>query len=462
MTYSLRDMTNARKFSSSLTVDALQHAIPAAAITAVLDAANAHEQRERTLTMVVTVWIVIAMHVYTSLALDAVLGKLARGLRYIWPDPDIVLPSASAITYRRYQLGARPLVALFHAVCQPIATPQTAGAFRFGLRLMAIDGTKEDVPDTPANAHFWGRQHGPRGDSAFPQVQGVYLVECGTHVIVDAGFWPSATSERIGGRRMLRSLEPDMLVLWDRGFHSYDQIAAARTRGAHVLGRLPATVKPQVVQTVSDGSHLAVLTRRDATGRRTSEQLQVRIVCYTVTDPHLVGDGERHRVITTILDPLQAPALELAALYHERWESELVIDELDTHQRLARRVLRSQSPVGVVQELYGLLLAHYAIRVIMHQAAQHATLDPDRLSFVHALELVRDAIAEFQMTRPDELPRLLLRLWRDIAAKRLPERRARVNARVVKRKMSKCKLKRAAHRPSMPLQCPFHESLALI
>lgn len=229
-----------------------------------------------------------------------------------------------------------------------------------------------------------------------------------------------------------------------------------------MLGRLPATVKPQVVKTLPDGSHLALLTRRDEHGRQTSDQQVVRIVSYTVTDPHLVGYGEPHRLVTTLLDPVQAEALDLAETYHERWESELVIDELDTHQRLAGRVLRSQSPVGVVQELYGLLLAHYAVRVLMHQAAQYAALDPDGLSFVSALELVRDAITEFQMTRLDELPRLLLRLFRDIAAKQLPARRARVTPRVVKRKMSKFKRKRAAHRPSVPLQQPFHQSLALI
>lgn len=358
MGYSLRDMTNARKFSSSLTVDALQQAIPAATITAVLDAANAHERRERKLTMTVTVWLIIAMHLYCSLALEAVLGKLAKGLRYIWPDPDFVLPSASAITYRRYQLGARPLGQLFHLVCQPIATPDTPGAVRFGLRLMAIDGTTEDLPDTEANARYFGRHHAARGDAAFPQVRAVYLVECGTHTSVDAGFWPLHTHERVGGRRLLRALTPDMVLRWDAGFHSYDQLAAVRARGAHLLGRLPATVKPHLVKTLPDGSELVRLLGRDKHCRPTSEQMLVRLVRYTVTDSRLVGFGETHRVVTTLLDPQLAPALELAALYHERWESELVIDELDTHQRLADRPLRSQTPVGVIQELYGLLFAH--------------------------------------------------------------------------------------------------------
>ena len=168
------------------------------------------------------------------------LGKLAQGLRLSWPDPEYPLPKDAAICYRRYQLGARPMVALFHRVCQPMATPNTPGAFLFGLRLMAIDGTVEDVHDTPENEAAFGRHHSDRGASAFPQVQGVYLVECGTHGIVDAGFWPCHTSERVGGFRMLRSVGPGMLVMWDRGFHDFDMIMRAWKQGAQVLSRLPA------------------------------------------------------------------------------------------------------------------------------------------------------------------------------------------------------------------------------
>jgi hypothetical protein len=461
MGYSVRQMTTDRKFSSMLTVEALQRAVPAQAITAVLDATNAHHQRERKLTMTVVVWWVIAMHLFSHLALDAVFAKLAKGLRYCWPDPALRLPSASALTYRRFQLGARPVAALFKQVCRPIATPATPGAFRFGLRLMAIDGTSEDVPDSAANAAYWGHHAGPRGQSAFPQVQAVYLIECGTHTIVDAGFWPGHTSERIGGRRVLRSLREGMLVLWDRGFHEYEMLAAARQRGSHVLSRLPSGVRPRLLRTLEDGSQLMAIHRVTAKQRR-SEHIVVRIIRYTFTDPRLVGYAEEHRVLTTLLDPHVAPAVEVAALYHERWESEVVIDEVDSHQRLVGRVLRSQSPVGVVQELYGVLLAHYAIRVLMHEAALAVGADPDRLSFVHALEVIRDAIPEFQLTVPEQLGQLFHRMLSDIAAKRLPERRARLNPRVVKRKMSNFKLKRPEHRPSLPLRQPFQASLTLI
>ena len=169
--------------------------------------------RERKLNMVVTVLLTIAMNVFSDVSIGHVMQKIAEGLRYIWCDPDYRVARDSAITYRRYQLGARPLVALFHRVCRPIATLQTKGAFLFGLRLMAIDGSTEDVADTPDNVAAFGRHHSHRGDGAFPQVQGVYLVECGTHAIVDAGFWPCHVREKVGGFRVLRSVQPDMLVM---------------------------------------------------------------------------------------------------------------------------------------------------------------------------------------------------------------------------------------------------------
>jgi hypothetical protein len=461
MGFKIREMNTECKFSQALTVEALSRAIPQDAIRRALKQTAAGPTRERKLTQPLVVWLVIALHVYTTLSIGAVLSKLARGLRLLWSDPLIALPTDSALTYRRYQMGARPLARLFHQVCQPIATQATRGAFLFGLRLMALDGTVEDVPDTPANAAVFGRHTAERGASAFPQVQVVYLAECGTHVIIDAGFWPYHTSERVGGFRLLRSLRGDMLVLWDRGFHDYDMVLSARRRGAQVLSRLPSHVKPQRLRTLSDGSVLASLRPSDYQRRKRGEHLLVRVISYTLTDPALPGYGQTYRVLTTLLDPRQAPAHDLACAYHERWEIELVVDEVDTHQRLAGRTLRSLKPVGVIQELYGLLLAHYAVRVLMHEAALQANLDPDRLSFVHALEVVRDAVPEFQLVVPEQMPLLYERLLQDIAAKRLPERRPRSNPRVVKRKMSNFKLKRAEHyRPPKP-QGPFRDAIVV-
>jgi len=461
MGFMIREIDAECTFSRALTINALSRAIPLAAITRVIAQAGVGEARARRLTMTLVLWLVIALHMYPTVSIGGVLRKLARGLRFVWPDPSITLPGDSAIAYRRAQLGARPLVALFHQICQPIATRQTRGAFQFGLRLMALDGTTEDVPDTPANAAAFGRHTSARGTSAFPQVQGVYLIECGSHAVVDCGFWPCHTSERVGGFRVLRSVRRGMLVLWDRGFHDFDMLVAVRRRGAHVLSRLPAQVKPQPLRTLPDGSLLAYLLPTEAQRRRSGERILVRVITYTITDPALPGYGEAHRVITTLLNPRVAPAHAVACAYHERWEIEIVIDEIDTHQRLVGRTLRSLTPVGVIQELYGVLLAHYAVRVLMHEAAVLADLDPDQLSFVHALEIVRDAVPEFQMVVPTQQDALYARLLRDIAAKRLPPRRPRSQARVVKRKMSNFKLKRAEHYQSLQPRVPFRDAVVV-
>jgi hypothetical protein len=462
MGFRIREIETECKFSSALTIDALGQAIPADAITQVIAQEGVGEVRQRRLTAALTVWLVIALHLFPTVAISGVFRKLARGLRLFWPDPEVALPSDSALAYRRQQLGARPLVALFHQLCHPIATPQTHGAFLFGLRLMAIDGTSENVPDTLANAKAFGRHTSARGASAFPQLQGVYLVECGTHVVVDCGFWPCQRSERKGGLRLLRSVARGMLLMWDRGFHDFDMLVAARQRGAHILGRLPAHVKPLPLRTLPDGSVLAYLLPSDDARRRQGIRLLVRLITYTITDPTLPGYGEEHRLITTLLNPRLAPAHDLACAYHERWEIELVIDEIDTHQRLCGRTLRSLTPVGVIQELYGILLAHYAVRVLMHEAALRVDVDVDRLSFVHALEIVRDAVPEFQQVAPAQQQALYERMLREIAAKRLPERRVRSNPRVVKRKMSKFRLKRAEHLQPPKPQGSFREAIVVL
>jgi Insertion element 4 transposase N-terminal/Transposase DDE domain len=460
MGYKLREIEAENKFSQELSLPMIESIVPKATIAAVLAVEGRFTQRERKLNLLITVLLVIMMNLYTADSLGVVLEKMAQGLRYIWPDPDYQVPNASAVSYRRDQVGARPMVALFHEVCQPLAELETPGAFLFGLRLMAIDGTSEDVPDTPANEAAFGRHESGRGPSAFPQVKGVYLLECGTHAIVDAGFWPGQTSERVGGFRLLRSVSTGMLVMWDRGFHDYDMLAQTRQRGAHVLSRLPAHIKPLRLRTLADGSYLAYLRPSDYQRRKKGERLLVRVIEYTLTDPNLPGWGETHRLVTTLLDPDTYPILELICAYHERWEIEITLDEIDTHQRLLPGPLRSRKPVGVIQELYGLLIAHYIIRALMYQAARQAQLDPDRLSFIGAVRVLQQAVPEFQMTAPEQLPALYQRLLRDMARKRLPPRRLRSNPRVVKRKMSNFKLKRAEHRAwPQPAVRSFREAI---
>jgi Insertion element 4 transposase N-terminal/Transposase DDE domain len=462
MAFRVRELDAERKFCDQLTMAALQQVLPMASVEAVLHQHGALTPRHRKLSLAVVTWVVIAMHLYTHVAIGDLLAQLAHGLRFIWPVLPDRFPTPGAFTYRRYQLGARPLAALFQHLCCPIATPETPGAFLFGLRLMAIDGTVENLPDTPHNVAVFGRWGTDRGAGAFPQVQSVYLCECGTHAIVDAGFWPCHTSERVGAKRLLRSVGPGMLVMWDRGLHSYAMVAAARRRGAHVLSRLPANLRLQPVRRLPDGSWLCWLEERDDRGRTTGERMRVRLIEYTLDDPGRPGHGESHRLITTLRSWQKAPAHALVCAYHERWEIETTIDEQQVHQRLALRPLRSHKPVGVIQELYGLLIGHYLIRCLMHEAALAAGVDPDRISFVHALRVIGEAISDFEIASPALLPGLYARLLRDIAAGRLPERRNRSNPRVVKRKMSNFALKRAEHRTWPRPTRTFLEAVRLI
>lgn len=460
MRFKIREVDSESKWCRHLTLDLLHRWIPLDTVRAVLKDEGAVTPRERKLNLEVVLLWVIAMHLYESLELSEVLRKLTHGLGLLRDDFPDALPGASALTYRRYQLGARPLAALFRRVCRPMATPETPGAFRFGLRLMALDGAVEDVPDTPENVAAFGRPDTDRGESAFPQVQAVYLVECGTHAVVDAGFWPCSTSEKTVGFRLLRSVEPGMLVMWDRGLHDYERVLAVRERGAHVLSRLPAGVKLEREQALPDGSYLSTLRPSDPKRRRRGERMTVRVVEYRLDDPAV--PSEPYRLVTTLLDPDAAPALEVARLYHERWEVELVIDETQTHQRRPKAPLRSRKPVGVIQELYGLLLAHYGLRFLMHEAALQEGIDPDRLSFTHTLRVVQDALPDFALAAPECVPFLHHRLLREILRGRLPDRRPRIHPRVVKRKMSGFALKREPHRhPPQPSR-PFHDMIVLI
>lgn len=462
MGYRIREIDAESNFCQELRIEMIERVLPANDITQVLAAEGVAAQRVRKLDLLVTVLVVVGMNIYPCLSIGHVIQKLARGLRFIWPDADYDVPKDSAMSYRRYQLGAAVMARLFRHICRPIATPESKGAFCFGLRTMAIDGTTETLPDTVANAAVFGRHHTNRGEAAFPQAQCVYLAECGTHVIVDAGFWPIHTSERVGGRRMLRSVTAGMLVMWDRGFHDYDMVTGVQARQGHVLGRLPAHVKPKRLKMLPDGSWLATIYPSDYKRRKQGEHCLVRIIEYKVTDPALADPNETHRLLTTLLDPDLYPAIDLICAFHERWEIEIAIDEMDTHQRLSAKTLRSLKPVGVIQELYGLLIAHFIIRYLMHEAAVQADIDPDRLSFVHAIEVIKDAIPEFQMVAEDQREQLYQRLLRDIARRPLPERRNRVNPRVVKRKMSNFLKKRPEHYQWPQPEISFREAVIVI
>lgn len=441
MERSLRQIDAGVHLTQEVTLAALGKIVAPEIIKQVLEPLGKSELRVRKLTMVIVVFVCIAMHLYAEEALEDVLRKLMQGPRFLRPEAEIVLASKGALAQRRQQLGVAPLVALFRHICQPLATPETPGAFLLGLRLVALDGTKEDLRDTPANVRQFGRPASGRGDGAFPQLLGIYLVECGTHAIFDAGFWPCQSSEQRGGLRLLRSVGPGMLVLWDCGFQSLAMCRKCQQdRQANFLGRLPAHTKPIFYQRLADGSYLAHLKNRQR------QKLLVRVIEYSLDDPGRPGHGERRRLITSLLDACTYPAHALACAYHERWEVEILIDEADTHQRQPKKPCRSRTPVGVLQEFYGLLIAHYCVRQVMHAAAVATGLAPDRLSFTKALRILRNAIFEFQIVAEQQQSLLYDRMLSDIAHHILPPRANRSNPRVVKRKMSNFDKKREKHR----------------
>ncbi len=444
MTLMIRQIAAHDPLSDHLALNALARVVPAATVAAVLAECGATGRRTRKLPGLVTVFYRSAMNLHAGDCLAHVFRHLVRGLRWLWPDPAALRVSKGALCQARYRLGARPLALLFRRVCRPLATVETPGAFLFGLRLMALDGTTLDVPDTPANVRAFGRQPSPRGTSAWPRVQVVALSACGTHAVCDAGLWRWDADERAAGRRLLRSVGRGMLVPWDRGFHRCTTIAATRATGAHFLGRRPATDKPTVVTTLADGTQLVRPRPGDHRRRRRGETALVRRIRYTLDDPARPGHGAAHRLVTSLPNPRIAPAEDLVLACHARWEFELVADEFKTHQRPAAP-LRSKKPVGVAQEVYALLLAHDVVRAVMCDAAHNAALPPSRLSFLTTLRLIRAALPDFQRAAPREQPRLYRQLLADVAAAHLPARANRSNPRVVKQKMSNFRVKTAQH-----------------
>jgi len=348
------------------------------------------------------------------------------------------------------------LQALMRERCQVIAQPSSMpGAFFGRYRLMAIDGTVFNTAETKANSLAFGRSSNQYGPGAYPQVRCVLLAECGPHAVVGLEIDGYEVSEVHGAHRLLEQVGRNMLVLVDAGITSGGFIEHVRARGAHLLGALEAGVWEHLShqRRLADGSVLAWVspTCPSSAHYPVRHGRWVRIISYRVTDERLGEQGKVYRLVTTLLNPRVALALELVALYHERWEVELVIDEIKTHERAQRKVLRSKTPEGVRQELYGIYLAHYAVRILLAQAAVEAELDPDRLSFSAGLFELTETISLALTVEPEEATeRLLKRLRHKMAQHVLPARRLRINRREVKQIYNKYKPKKRQMPPPEP------------
>lgn len=384
---------------------ALEAAIPDETVEAAIEATGTRERRRRRLPTHLVVTLVVAMGLWASESMRHALAEVVAGWRdgAASDEAGWQLPSTAAIVQARQRAGARLLRELFGAVACPIATARTGGAFLGGLRLMAIDGTTIDVADTPENERAFGRPTTGRGVGACPQIRVLALIETGTHVLCDAVIRPFGSGEVPTALRLLRSVGPGMLLLWDRGFHSYEMVRATLQREAQFLGRTKRNIVLRPTEILPDGSFLARIYPSPTARRRDEDGIEVRVIEYALDTA--AGPGrEQYRLITSLLSERAFPAERLAATYHERWEIETTLDEVKVHQWAHPRPLRSKHPREVVQEVYGLLLAHLAIRTVMHQAALQEGIDPDRLSFTGALRVLRRAIPRAQRTPPDRLP----------------------------------------------------------
>ena len=395
-----------RRLSDLVSVGVLTRVFPPDLVDEVIAQSGRTEQRHRALPARVMAYFSIGMALYSEGSYEDVLAQLTDGLSWAsgWSER-FTLPSKSAIFQARARLGSEPVAALFARVARPIGQVDTPGVWLAGRRLVAVDGTCLDVADTAENAAHFGRPGVSKGEqAAFPMARVVALAECGTHAMFAAQVGTYGQSEATLTETLLAELAPGMVLLADRGFFSYALWRKAIATGADLLWRVRtdrAGPKPTHLQDLPDGSWLAHLQQRHSAAARRAEPMLVRVVDYTIDDGR--DNPANYRLLTTLLDPDEASATDLAAAYTQRWEIELAFDELKTHQRGARMVLRSKSPDLVLQEIWGHLCCHYAIRHLMGQAAAHDARDPDRLSFVAALRITRATIAQpgaFPPSRP--------------------------------------------------------------
>ena len=436
-----------RRLSDRVALGVLTATFPRSLVDEVIEATGRREQRNRLLPAHLTVYYVLAMTLFSSAGYEEVMRSLTEGLTWTSDgEQEYAVPSQVAITKARTRLGPKPLQELFDRACVPLATPATRGAFYRHWRLVSLDGTTIDVADTEANAEVFGRAGTGRGDgSAFPQLRIVALGECGTHAVIAARMDSYAVGEVTLAKQLAGSMRPGMLCLADRGFTSHPLFTAAADSGADLLWRAKSNAVLPVLERLPDGSFRSELVSTPDKRAR-ADVREVRVVEYTLDDAgRPAAAGTTYRLITTVLDPAAAPADELAGLYAQRWEIESIFDELKTHQRGPRVILRSRTPDGVKQEAWGYLCVHYALRALIHLAADDHDLDPDRISFTKALHAARRSVRT-GLTGAVTLTTALRRATSELLHGLLPARRLRANARVVRRKMSSYNVKRAAHR----------------
>jgi Insertion element 4 transposase N-terminal/Transposase DDE domain len=381
-------LTSGTRLSDHVTLGVLTITVPAEMIEAVLAATGRQSRRQRQLPARLVVYYVIALALYAQASYGEVLRCLLEGVRWLrLKGAEVALADKSAITKARARLGAAPLQELFARVARPLAEADTPGAWYRGRRLVSLDGTTLDLPDVPGLEARFGRPPASRGASGFPQLRLLTLTETGTHAIFAIAFDRYEASETRLAPELLQQLQPGMLCLADRAFVGFELWRTALASGADLLWRMRKNQVLPCRERLPDGSYLSCLYASPKHRRHDQDGIVVRVIDYRLEG--VPDAAPLYRLVTTLLDPAGAPAKELAALYHERWESEGAFAELKVSLPGQRLMLRSRRADLAEQELYGLLLAHFALRRLMHDAGRRAGCDPDTLSFRHTVRIVR-------------------------------------------------------------------------
>jgi Insertion element 4 transposase N-terminal/Transposase DDE domain len=387
------------RITDHISLGVIAKTFPLSKVHSVLAATGSASVRQRHLPAHVMVYYVIALALYMQCSCREVLRCLLEGVQWLLaPSVTVKVTGKSGISQARTRLGWEPVRRLHDELVKPIAVRSTRGAWYHHWRLVSLDGSTLDVADDPANDAAFGRPGSSRGRSAFPQIRFVALLENGTHVLFGSQLAPYETGENTLAKDVLPSLQPGMLCLADRQFFCFVMWSLARQTGADLLWRIKTNARLPRERELPDGSYLSHIYPSEKDRRHKTNGVQVRVIEYCLQG--VAGAEPIYRLVTTIFDPHQAPAEELAALYHERWEIETALDEIKTHLRGAKIVLRSKTPDLVRQEFYGLMMAHFAIRGLMHEAALKADKDPDQLSFIHAVRVVRRKLPRFAAIPP--------------------------------------------------------------
>ena len=435
-------MTNSISVSqvgNALSIGAFLQAYPIGKVKTILKKTGKSSKRERVLPNYVLVYYVLALALFMNDSYREVMRTLLEGFRYCGRKKDAVRPlSKSGISQARTRLGFEPLQQMFEEFVRPIAIRTTVGARYKRWLVVSLDGSTMDVADTAENDKEFGRPKGSRGSSAFPKIRFVTLMENGTRVLFGAALGAyggsNAVSEMELARQVIDNLRKGMLCLADRYYLGYEFFKAACETGADHLWRAKRYIILTPVKRLSDGSYLSYLYRSAADRKKGRNGILVRVIEYKFK---WVRHGEPYiRLITTILNPEEALAVELAALYHERWEVETGLGELKIDLRGADIILRSKTPNLVRQEFYALLLAHFAVRGVMHEAALKAKEDPDRLSFLHSVNVLRRKVAVYGSRSKRRWSGIHQATIDEILEERVEQKRHRRNHRGVKRKMS--------------------------